>query len=167
MFFHIVTVKVQNWNCRPHVLQIFHQIVSVCDMLAISVTFFGFYAVACVRGHQTGMLETSPHKWWRFCAKPLCQCERIGGQIGPMLRRSSRVKLLPHLDFLGRCIDSKCAKMGAKSLSNPEIEACVSATQGSSFCSFVVLHHFVEKVHDNQVIQAVAFFLSPSVGLVT
>ena len=84
-----------------------------------------------------------------------------------MLRRSSRVKLLPHVDFLGGCIDSKCAKMGAKSLSNPEIEGCVSATQGSSFCSFVVLHHFVEKVHDNQVIQAVAFFLSPSVGLVT
>ena len=76
----------------------------------------------------------------------------------------SRVKLLPHVDFLGGCIDSKCAKMGAKSLSNPEIEGCVSATQGSSFCSFVVLHHFVENVHDNQVIQAVAFFYPQALG---
>lgn len=40
------------------------------------------------------------------------QCKRIAGQIGPMLRRSYRVKLLPHPDFLGGCINSKCAYRG-------------------------------------------------------
>lgn len=89
---------VQNWNCRLHQVFTKEWVFAICLQF---LSYFLIYGVAFLKVTKLECSRLTPHKMrcLRFCARQLCQCERPGRQIGPMLRRSYRVKLVPHLDF--------------------------------------------------------------------